>query len=118
MQYSVGRGVGFACTIAARLVGSGGHTSFQLGGGGSFLVPVDDRYWLRPLLLDRSYELDLDHFLRRTLTSHDVFLDCGANLGLWSIAAARVIRDPKRVVAVEASSRTFARVDCELGGQR
>jgi FkbM family methyltransferase len=31
-------------------------------------------------------------------------------LGLWSIAAARVIRDPERVVAVEAGSRTFARL--------
>ena len=105
-----GRGVGFACTIAARLVGSSGQTSFQLGGGGYFIVTVDDRYWLQPLLLDRSYELDLDHFLQHTLTSRDVFLDCGANLGLWSIAAARVIRDPERVVAVEASSRTFARL--------
>ena len=103
-----GRGVGFACTVAAHLVGSGGQTSFQLGGGGAFLVTVDDTYWLQPLLLDCSYELDLDHFLRRTLTSRDVFLDCGANLGLWSIAAARVIRDPERVVAVEAGSRTFA----------
>jgi len=103
-----GRGVGFACTVAAHLVGSGGQTSFRLGGGGSFLVAVDDTYWLQPLLLDCSYELDLDHFLRRTLTSRDVFLDCGANLGLWSIAAARVIRDPERVVAVEAGSRTFA----------
>jgi FkbM family methyltransferase len=105
-----GRGVGFACRVAARLVGRSGQTSFQLGGGGAFLVPVDDTYWLQPLLLDRSYELDIDHFLRRTLTSRDVFLDCGANLGLWSIAAARVIRDPERVVAVEAGSRTFARL--------
>jgi len=103
-----GRGVGFACTAAAHLVGRGGQASFQLAGGGSFLVTVDDTYWLQPLLLDCSYELDLDHFLRRTLTSRDVFLDCGANLGLWSIAAARVIRDPERVVAVEAGSRTFA----------
>jgi FkbM family methyltransferase len=54
--------------------------------------------------------LDLDHFLIRTLTSRDVFLDCGANLGLWSIAAARVIRDPERVVALEAGSRTFAKL--------
>jgi FkbM family methyltransferase len=105
-----GRGVGLACTVAAQLVGSRGQTSFQLGNGGSFLVTVDDKYWLQPLLLDRSYELDLDNFLRRTLTSRDVFLDCGANLGLWSIAAAGVIRDSERVVAVEASSRTFARL--------
>lgn len=103
-----GRGVGLACTIAAGLVSEGGYTAFRLGGGGYFLVPSDDRYWVQPLLLDRSYELDVDHFLERTLTAKDVFLDCGANLGLWSIVAARVIGDPERVVAIEAASRTFA----------
>jgi FkbM family methyltransferase len=105
-----GRGVGFACRAVARALGSGGSLSFQLGGGGWFLVRVDDLYWLQLLLLDRSYELGLDRFLQRTLTSADGFLDCGANLGLWSIAAARVIRDPDRVVAVEAGSHTFARL--------
>jgi len=63
------------------------------------------------LLLEQRYEPDLDHFLYRTLTSKDAFLDCGANLGLWSIAAARVIGDAKRVVAVEAGARTFAQLE-------
>lgn len=103
-----GRGVGFACTVAARLVGNKGKALFQLGNGGTFIVSTDDRYWLQPLLLDGSYEPDLDHFLKRALASRDVFLDCGANLGLWSIAAAQVIPDPARVVAVEASLRTFS----------
>lgn len=105
-----GRGVGLACTIAACLVGHNGRTSFQLGNGGTFIVTVDDRYWLQPLLLDESYEPELDHFLKRALTSRDVFLDCGANLGLWSIAAAQMIHDPERVVAIEASSHTFSRL--------
>ncbi len=106
-----GRGVGFGCTVAASLIGANGRISFQLSGGGSFSVRTDDRYWLTYLLLDQSYETDLDHFLSRALTSRDSFLDCGANLGLWSIAAARVIGDAKRVVAVEASSRTFAQLE-------
>lgn len=105
-----GRGVGFACTLAARMVGKEGRASFQLANGGTFIVSTDDRYWLQPLLLTLSYEPDLDHFLKRTLTSRDVFIDCGANLGLWSIAAAQVIRDPARVVAIEASSRTFSKL--------
>jgi FkbM family methyltransferase len=105
-----GRGVGFACTVAARLMAAGGRVSFQLGDGGTFSVRTDDRYWLTYLLLEQSYELDLDHFLGRALTSRDAFLDCGANLGLWSIAAARVIGNKERVVAVEAGASTFAQL--------
>ena len=106
-----GRGVGLGCTLAAGLIGSDGRLSFRLAGGGSFAVGTDDRYWLPYLLLEQHYETDLDHFLSRALTSKDAFLDCGANLGLWSIAAVRVIGDPGRVVAVEAGSRTFAQLE-------
>lgn len=105
-----GRGVGLGCTTAARLLGTNGHISFLLSGGGVFGVGTNDRYWLNYLLLEKSYETDLDHFLTRALTSKDSFLDCGANLGLWSIAAARVIGDKTRVVAIEAGSRTFAQL--------
>lgn len=106
-----GRGVGFGCVVAANLIATNGHILFRLGGGGSFSVRTDDRYWLNYLLLAQSYETDLDHFLSRALTSRDSFLDCGANLGLWSIAAARVIGDTARIVAIEAGSRTFAQLE-------
>ncbi len=114
-----GRGVGWACTVAARLMGADGQVLFRLQSGGTLCVRSDDRYWLPYLLLDGVYETDLDHFLSRALTSSDAFLDCGANLGLWSIAAARVINDPRRVVAVEAAARTFAQLakNNEANGQ-
>jgi len=108
---SNGKGVGLGCTVAASLIGINGRILFRLAGGGSFSVRTDDRYWLYYLLLTQSYETDLDHFLGRALTSRDSFLDCGANLGLWSIAAARVIGDKTRVVAVEAGLRTFAQLE-------
>lgn len=106
-----GKGVGFMCTMAAGFVGVQSRLSFQLRGGGTFTVQTDDRYWLRCLLVERNYETDIDHFLSRALTPSDSFLDCGANLGLWSIAAARVIADARRVVAVEAGSRTFEQLE-------
>jgi FkbM family methyltransferase len=109
--FSGGRGVGFACTVAANLIGTGGRVSFRLASGGSFTVETGDRYWLNYLLLAQSYEADLDHFLTRALTSRDSFLDCGANVGLWSIAVTSVIGDTTRVVAVEAGSRTFAQLE-------
>ena len=106
-----GRGVRFGCTVAANLIGTNGRIVFRLAGGGLFSVRTDDCYWLNYLFLTQSYETDLDHFLSRALTARDSFLDCGANLGLWSIAMARVIGDKTRVVAVEASSCTFAQLE-------
>lgn len=106
-----GRGVGFGCTLAARAMGKDGRLAFALAGGGTFSVRTDDRYWLNYLLLARSYETDLDYFLSRVLKPTDSFLDCGSNLGLWSIAVSRIISDPARVVAVEAGSRTFAQLE-------
>jgi FkbM family methyltransferase len=103
-----GRGRGFATVSAARLMGHEGMITFQLAGGGTYAVPSGDRYWVEPLLLERAYESDLDHFLRRCITPADAFIDCGANLGLWSIACSQIIVDPHRVVAVEAGANTFA----------
>ncbi len=106
-----GRGITFACRMAARLISTDGTVTFQLAGGGILAVDVDDRYWLWALLLDGLYEPDLDHFLSRCLSCNDAFIDCGANLGIWSIAASRIIQDPRRVIAVEAGAETFSRLE-------
>jgi FkbM family methyltransferase len=113
-----GHGVGFACALVGRLVATGDSVIFQLSGGGTFSVPSGHRYWLKPLLVDRSYEPDLDCFLSQFLTPDDVFLDCGANLGLWSIAAAEIIEDPSDVVAIEPSRVTASRLreNCQANG--
>jgi FkbM family methyltransferase len=114
-----GRGVGYSCTAAARAMSYDGLLTFQLHRGGSFQVSARDRYWLVPLLLDQGYEPEVDHFLGSTLDAGDVFFDCGANLGLWSVAAAQVIDDPARVVAVEPGAETFTglRTNWELNGR-
>ncbi|MBX7539403.1 FkbM family methyltransferase [Qipengyuania sphaerica] len=107
---SGGRAIGLACVFAAKLMSKDDWLKFDLGGGGTFGVPRNDRYWLHYLLLERQYEPDLDHFLSRMMTGGDSFLDCGANLGLWSVVASQVIDDPRRVVAIEAGKRTFSRL--------
>lgn len=103
-----GRAIGLACTLVARLLGDGGTISFRLADGSIFTTNVTDRYWLYYLLLRQEYEPDIDLFLGKALKPQDSFLDCGANLGLWSIAAARIIKSRASIIAVEASSRTFA----------
>jgi FkbM family methyltransferase len=91
---------------AGRLLGSGGKVRFRLAGGRTLVVSSTDRYWLRQLLFDREYEPEIDGFVTRTVTAEDAFVDCGANIGLWSVAVSDVIRDPNRIVAVESAVRT------------
>lgn len=54
------------------------------------------------------WEPDLTHFIRRRLRPGDVFVDVGANIGYFSVIAARHVGADGRVVAIEASPRMFA----------
>lgn len=97
--------------LVGRLLGRDGEIEFRLRCGGTLIVPDDDVYWLRHAIFEQAYEPEVDALLARVLTDRDAFLDCGANIGLWSVAAACIVADPARVIAVESSSRTFSRLE-------
>lgn len=105
-----GRESGRITAIAGRLASRGGQVVFRLNGGGLLAVDASDQYWIRHAVFDRSYESDVDQLLSRVLGRGDGFVDCGANVGLWSIAASQVIDVPGRVVAVESSGATFRKL--------
>lgn len=96
-----------SCTAVGRFLSNDGIVSFRLASGMTFGVPWHDRYWVGPLLLERQYEREIDALLTQLLRPEDWFFDCGANAGLWSVAAASVINDANRVVAVEAGKAAF-----------
>jgi FkbM family methyltransferase len=48
--------------------------------------------------------------LPRLLAPGDVFVDCGANLGLWSLVAVPLVRDRGKVVAFEPNPQTAERL--------
>jgi len=75
-------------------------------------IYLDDPYWVKYLDGGFSYEKDMEGVLEKALSQGTVFLDCGANIGYWSVCAARRVGAPGRVVAVEATARSFDRL-CE-----
>jgi FkbM family methyltransferase len=85
-----------------------------------FALPLGDGYWSR--MLDRSdvYEEDLDHFLRHISGVDYVFVDCGANFGLWSVLVSSKPFGSRPVVAIEASSANTAKLErnANLNGDR
>jgi FkbM family methyltransferase len=70
-------------------------------------IHLDDGYWA-PLLDPRyRFEPELDDLLRRVLSRRAYLVDCGANIGYWSV---RVRPRVRAVVAVEPYPETFARL--------
>jgi FkbM family methyltransferase len=106
-----GRGVAFACERVAHLVAHDGLVKFVLANGGRFLVEPSDRYWLLPLLVEGAYEKDVDRFLSRSVAPGDWFIDCGANVGIWSVALGARLRQRSHVIAVEPAASVFSQLD-------
>lgn len=77
----------------------------DLGGGAVFSFPAGDPYWLSYFETGRIYEPELAQLISRMSSWQILFLDCGANFGYWSVRNASRAR---QVVAVEASSETYA----------
>ncbi len=74
----------------------------QLRSGDRFAVDTRDLIQ-RYLYLFGVWEPHLTAWLRRRLRPGDGFVDVGANIGVFSVLASRLVGDAGRVVAIEAS---------------
>jgi FkbM family methyltransferase len=71
---------------------------------------VPNEHLSRALYVSGQYEPLTMIALRRALTPGAVFVDVGANVGLFSLVAARWVGPAGRVCSFEPSSREFARL--------
>ena len=79
----------------------------QLPCGGKLRILLSDGYWISLISSRHEYEPEIGFLLGHFLRGEDaVFLDCGANIGYWSVVASR-LAGPGRVIAVEAASPIF-----------
>jgi len=81
-------------------------------------VYLNDDYWVKYALFGFNYEMEIASVLHELLDCRAVFLDCGANIGYWSVYAGKKIGSRDRVIAVEPTESTFARLvdNSELNG--
>ena len=82
----------------------------EIFGNKKIIVLLRDGYWIKLIYRKFQYEPEIAYVLKKILTPHSLFLDCGANIGYWSIFASTIIRDPEQIVAVEPSERTFTQL--------
>ncbi len=65
---------------------------------------------LSKLIFEGNFELNEITFLKKILKKGDFFLDIGANIGLFSIHASRIIGDKGKIISFEPSPITFSRL--------
>lgn len=80
--------------------------------GRKLRVYLSDAYWSRLLFASlypgQGYEMEVEKALRKLLDPNNVFVDCGANIGYWSVFARSLgVRD---IIAIEAASRNMKRL--------
>lgn len=60
------------------------------------------------------YEPDVRSFLQYALRPGDTFIDCGANVGYFSVQAGALVGSHGQVIAIEANPRTFKLLERNL----
>ncbi|MGH2806406.1 MAG: FkbM family methyltransferase [Actinomycetota bacterium] len=97
------RGLGRAVEKLASLFRYRNFVIFDLGNRRLLKVGLYDAYWIAPILRDGAYEPEIASVLERVLERDSVVVDCGANVGYWSVWASGLVEGRHRIVSIEAS---------------
>jgi FkbM family methyltransferase len=66
----------------------------------------NDPYWSQLISKHFKYELELENWLRKECSADVYFVDCGANIGYWSLFVTKVL-NVRNFVAIEPNPRIF-----------
>jgi FkbM family methyltransferase len=105
------RGLYPGTLVLGHLFGKSNFAIVRIFGDQRIKVFLSDRYWIPPILAARGYEPEVAMALSSVLRENSCFVDCGANIGWWSIFASTRIKVPRRILAIEASPSVFAQLD-------
>jgi FkbM family methyltransferase len=108
-QYLLGnRGLRSATIVLGRIFGEANFAYVRVFRTKVVRISLADSYWMPTILRGGEYEPEVALILDRVLHPDSLFIDCGANIGWWSLFASMRIESPERIVAVEALPSTFA----------
>jgi FkbM family methyltransferase len=65
---------------------------------------------MTPLLNGGAYEPEIAFIVTRIMRSNGAFIDCGANIGWWSLFASTMLPRQDQILAIEAAPSMFARL--------
>jgi FkbM family methyltransferase len=104
------RGLYKACRLVGSVAWGRRTATIALGPDAEISFPASDPYWNRMLLRSYDHEPEMARLLRHLAGVDYGFVDCGANIGYWSVFAASSVGGGKPVLAVEASAPTYAQL--------
>lgn len=104
------RGLYKACRLVGRVAWGDRTATIALGPDAQISFPASDPYWNRMLLRSYDHEPEMARLLRLLADVDYGFVDCGANIGYWSVFAASSVGGGKPVLAVEASAPTYGQL--------
>ena len=85
-----------------------GMTSAALNDDALFVFPADDPYWKSGGNVGRGlYEPEIDWVMLRSVGRPYALIDCGANMGYWSVLASSRPYGQHPVMAIEAAASNF-----------
>jgi FkbM family methyltransferase len=87
----------------------------RLNADATFAFPYGDGYWSKLLNRSFAYENELELLFRESADVDYTLLDCGANYGYWSVLVSSAPYGSHRAIAIEPSSRNFARLANNAG---
>lgn len=94
----------------ARLVIGRGPVDFGFHGSAIRFYPSGNTAEKRALLNPACFDVEELSFLDETLTSDSIFVDVGANVGLYSFAAASRIQEKGAILCFEPNPLVYARL--------
>jgi FkbM family methyltransferase len=85
-----------------------------------FEFPYGDGYWSKLLNRTYHYEDELELLFKDSADVDYTLLDCGANYGYWSVLVSSKPFGSRKAIAIEPSSRNFAKLsnNAKINGNR
>jgi FkbM family methyltransferase len=95
-------GIGVTSRFLSKFFNPKNSFTIQIGKNhkGDFTFFLKDYYWSTLLLPWKKYEPEIQEGLDQILQPGRIFIDCGANIGYWSVYASTVL-PPKDIIAIE-----------------
>ncbi len=96
------------------------YGEIRLDNGAVVKYPLNDHYWVSLAWDIRGYESEVRYVANQVLDQNTLFIDAGANIGLWSCYAAAIINNPAQVIAVEPGQNALNILRCNqaLSGRK